>query len=82
MRQLTFINDLSEAISHLGSIADMVILEMRALALAMDEMQVRAEALEYHHDAPEPASAALGRCPVGAPRCPTYFADGADLEYG
>lgn len=83
MRQLTLIiDDLTDAFSRLGGVADMVILEMRALAHAADEMQVRTEAVEYHHDAPEPVSVALGRCPVGAPRRPTYFADGADLEYG
>lgn len=83
MRQLILIiDDLSEAFSRLSRVADMVMLEMRALAFAADEMKVRAEAAERVGYAPEPVSAAYGRCSEGVAQASSYFADGADLEYG
>lgn len=80
-RLLVIVDEWADVMRRLELAADLVAVEMRALGLTVDEMKVRALALALS-TTPLPALVATCHASVGLTQSPTYFADGADLEYG
>lgn len=80
---LIIVDECADVMRRLSRAAEGVAAEMRAFAKAADEMQVRCPALRPS-TVVRPAFPFVALVPraVDRSRRSTYFADGADLEYG
>lgn len=80
---LIIVDECADVIRRLSRAADGVAAKMRAFAKVADEMQVRRLA-QTPSTVVRPAFPFVAYVPrsVATTVCATYFADGADLEYG
>lgn len=78
---LIIVDECADVIRRLSRAADGVAAKMRAFAKVADEMQVRRLA-QTPSTVVRPTFVAYVPRSVATMVCATYFADGADLEYG